>query len=114
MVKGVLICILLLLAISGLCDIIHSVRSWMISAKRPRYNISVVYLNQETAFSQLKFIAEQYRWYGTDFAEYVIAVTDGVCKKDILNYEKTFAEMGFIFCPCSAVENVLRSLMKGN
>lgn len=113
MIKGVLICILLLLAISGICDIIHSVRSWLISSERPRNNISVIYLKEGTALSQLKYIAEQYRWYGTDFAEYYIAVTDELKNNDISDLEKAFAESVFIFCPSSAVPNVIKSLMKG-
>ena len=92
MIKGILICVLLLLAVSGICDIIHSVRSWLISSERPRNNISVLYLKEGTAFSQLKYIAEQYRWFGADFAEYYIAVTDELKHNDIVDLEKTFAE----------------------
>lgn len=114
MVKGVLICIVLLLAISGLCDIIHNIRSWVLSSKKPRNTISVVYLREDSAFSQLKYIAEQHHWYGTDFAEYYIAITDELSYKEIENYENNFAKYGFIFCPSAVVSNVLKSLMKGN
>lgn len=114
MIKGVFIVIVLLLSVSGLCDIIHTLRIWLFSSKRPRNNICVIYLKAEKAVSQLKFIREQYRWCGTDFAEYIIAVTDDLNQENIDALRDMFEDSGFIFCPLSAVPNVLRSLSKGN
>lgn len=113
MIKGVLICITVLLAVSGLCDIIHTIRSWVFSSKRPRNNYSIIYLKCGDAVSQLKFVNEQYRWYGTDFAEYIIAITDDVSNEELKQLEQAFDGNEYIFCPSVALPNVLRSISSG-
>lgn len=114
MIKGVLIFILLLLSVSGLCDLIHTIRCWIISSKRPRNNICTVYLNSSNTFSQLRFVLEQYRWYGGDFSEYIVAITDELSDDEVSEYEQIFDKSKIIFCPSSSLANVLKSLKKGN
>ncbi|MBP3706341.1 MAG: hypothetical protein J6J13_03715 [Clostridia bacterium] len=114
MIKGALIVILILLSISGICDIVHTIRMWIFAPKRPYNNICVIFLRENQANSQLRFIREQYRWYGNDFAEHIIAVTDDLSEEENNQCKNQFDNSEIIFSTNKAIPNIMRSLTKGS
>ncbi len=74
MVKGILISCVFLLAVAGVCEIIHLMRLYFVSDKKRNVNYSLVFLRKNRALNQLRYLYEQLLWQGGTYADVVIAV----------------------------------------
>lgn len=110
MVKVILIIAVSLLAISGICELIHSICILMVIPRRPVNNYCVLYLDSENAYYQLRFAVEQMRWQNNHFAEKIIAVTDEADDEQLNKCKILVEENGIILCPSDALANVIRSI----
>ncbi len=67
--------LLLFLSVVGLCDIIHCVRLSLLDIKGEANKIICCKLNGKFADLQLRFVIEQYNWFGRKYADKVIAIS---------------------------------------
>ena len=78
MVKGILISLLFLLAVAGICEIIHLIRLYFVSDNIKNVNYTVVFLRKKRALNQLRYLYEQLLWQGDTYADTIIAIDRGL------------------------------------
>ncbi len=74
MVKGILISCVFLLAVAGMCEVIHLIRLYFVSDKQRNFNYSLVFLRKNRALNQLRYLYEQLVWQGGTYADTIIAI----------------------------------------
>lgn len=74
MVKGFLMAVLLVLAVAGICEVIHLIRLYLASDGKKNINYALVFLRSGRAVSQLKYMYEQLLWQGNGYADAIIGV----------------------------------------
>lgn len=74
MIKGIFAVIILLFAVSGICELIHSLKVFSLSQKDGNFNYCVVWLKSGFALEQLMYVNEQRSWHGHRYCESVLAV----------------------------------------
>lgn len=114
LIKTVLLVCLVVLAVSGICEIIHSVRLILIRPSRRSGAVCVIWLKKGSAVSQLRFVCEQLRWWGKDFAEHIIAVSSDISGEELETCMKTAAESLVTLCPSDVLESVIASVSANN
>lgn len=78
MVKYILYAVVLLLALSGLAEVLNWLKCRLIAPKKKAHTCSVLYLTDDDARQQMIFAAEQRLWHGKGYADDMIAVGDGL------------------------------------
>lgn len=66
---------LLFLSVVGLCDIIHCVRISLLDIKSESNKILCCKLKGKLADLQLRFVVEQYNWFGRKYADKIVAIS---------------------------------------
>ena len=84
MIKAILLTLAVIFAVLGLCDIIYAVKSAFLFPGVKTNGYFVLRLKKGFALQQLKYYAEKKRWYGNEFCDKIIAITD-----DLDNSEKS-------------------------
>ncbi len=74
MVKGFLMATLLVLAVAGICEIIHLIRLYFASDGKKNINYALVFLRNGRALYQLQYMYEQLLWQGNGYADTIIGV----------------------------------------
>ncbi len=97
-IKGILIVLTFVFAISGLCELIHSIRLLFLSPLKKKTVYSVVVLKPQEALSQVSFASEQLNWLGNDYAEKAIAITDAVSDTELEACHRAAEGKNIIFC----------------
>lgn len=110
-IEGIFISLGVILAILGLCELLHTIHLASIFKKKQVKLLSVVFLKPEHSVLQLKFATEQRRWLGSDFAEYVIGVTDGITDTELKVCELFAKENGIILCSKELLSRVADNLV---
>ena len=68
-------CFLMLLpTMLGIAELIHMLKSALISRKGKNFSYTVVVLENETAISQLLYQIEKYQWQGKGYTQNIIAI----------------------------------------
>ncbi len=70
--KTVLILACLILAVFGLSEFMHILKLYQIFPKPKLLTHIVVDLKNETATKQIRYICEQYLWYGKRYADFIV------------------------------------------
>lgn len=83
MIKTVIFASVIILSMIGLGDVLH--RLWMLFYKTKGKKIILLPLENNTAAMQIKEAAAQLRWYGRDFADTIVCISD--CLDDAENEE---------------------------
>ena len=73
MLKYICFFILIIFALFGLCEALHSLKLKLILGKGKINSKLVVFLENGTAEKQLTFVGEQYIWLGKKYADSVVA-----------------------------------------
>lgn len=111
MIKIILTTVLFLLAIGGLCELLHSVRMFFVLPKRRYYNYSVVYLKSGKAVQQLRSAVIQQKWHGVCYAEYVIGVYDATLTDSELKICREAAgSCNALICPLEYIKDAIESI----
>lgn len=76
MIKVLLSVLTALLAISGLCELIYTIRLFFLTPHVKTKGYIVVYLRQNFALEQLRYIFEKQKWNGEGYAACIVAITD--------------------------------------
>ena len=74
MVKGFLMATLLVLAVAGICEIIHLIRLHLVSDGKKNTNYALVFLRNGRALCQLRYAYEQFLWQGNGYADTIIGI----------------------------------------
>lgn len=109
-IEAILITAGMILAVFGLGELLHTLRLAFIFKKKEVKLLSVVFLRQGGAVSQLCFAAEQKNWLDGDFAEYVVAVTDGLSDDELAECREIAEQNGFVLCRKSELLRVAENL----
>lgn len=76
MIKAVFLSIAVVFASLGICDFIHTIKTAFLFPKVKVNSYSVLFLKSGHAVSQLRFFAAKLRWYGSEYCDRIIALTD--------------------------------------
>ena len=85
-----ILCVIFL-SIIGLSEIIHSLQLKLYKTKKSMNKIMLCILNDNTAELDLRFLAEQYKWLGKEFADKVYCINN-VKSSDTYNQLNSFAK----------------------
>ena len=110
-IKTILTVIGFILAVIGLCELIHATRLTFLSPKIKKKSISVIWLKPDSAMEQIGFAAEQLCWQGNDYADYTLAVTDLLTEEELDGCRPTANGRNIIFCKASNLEGLLCRLL---
>lgn len=83
MVKGLLISLVFILAVAGICEIIHLIRLYLVSDSQRNVNYSLVFLRKGRALNQLRYVYEQLLWQGGTYADAIIAIDCGLDEDEL-------------------------------
>lgn len=106
MIETVLLAIGVILAVSGLCELIHTIRLFFIMPKKGRRGMMIIWLKSGIAEQQIKFAQTQYAWYGDTYADHIIAVTSELCEEELDFCRNLTADKNIILCPSEALTHV--------
>lgn len=106
MIESVLLAIGIILAVSGLCELIHTIRLAFLIPKKGRRGIMVIWLKSGIAAQQLKFADEQVLWYGNTYADHIIAVTSELSEEELNECRILTADNDIILCPSETLAHV--------
>ena len=70
--KMLLFLIMLIFAVFGFSEFLHILKLRIIFPKRKMYSHLVINLQNDIAERQLLFACEQYKWYRSDFADFIL------------------------------------------
>lgn len=106
MIETVLLAIGIIFAVSGLCDLIHTIRLAFIMPKKGRRGIVLLWLKSGIAEQQIKFAMAQITWYGNTYADHIIAVTSELSDEELAECRSLTADNDIILCPIDALTHV--------
>ncbi len=111
MIKIVLMTVVILLAIAGLCELLHSIRLFFVLPERRYYNYSVIHLKCGKAVRQLRSAVIQQKWLGVCYSEYVVAVYDATLTDNELEICREVAKSAnAVLCPIKYVKEAIESI----
>ena len=80
-IKYIAMAVVILLAVLGLSELMHGINLHIIAPRSKAVTFSVVFLSGSDAEQQLSFAAEQQKWFGGAYSDYIIAVNNGLSEK---------------------------------
>ncbi len=83
MIEYILIISAFVLAVSGLAELLHFLRLLLCRPKKQKNIYSLVLLKSGDAVNQLNFALAQQKWYGSFYADKIIAVNDGLSESEL-------------------------------
>lgn len=105
MVKSLLLVILMFLAISGLCELIYTLKMMFYYPSLRVKNFALIILEQDCAVRQLNFIWQKIKWHGDAFAVGVIAIVDKIDDKEIIKCNGFINDKNIILCSAINLKN---------
>ena len=88
MIEALLLTLAVVFASLGLCDFLHTLKTMFLFPGIKAESYCIVFLKPEHAACQLRFLAFKLRWYGSEFADGIIAVTDELSERERALCEK--------------------------
>lgn len=82
------------LMLIGLCDLLHSTWMLILKPKNKTKGIYITYLNGVSDYLSLTQLYEKQKWYGNDFADTVVVVTDTDTNAEL---REEFSSKGIVF-----------------
>lgn len=110
-IEGIFISLGVVLAILGLCELLHTIHLATFFKKREVRLLSVIFLKPEQSVSQLMFATEQQRWLGSDFAEYIVGITDDLSEEELNNCKLLASKNAIILCSKEMLSRVTENLV---
>lgn len=95
MIEAIFLTVAVIFTVLGICDFIHTVRSFFLFPKIKTESFCVLFLKDGYAQNQLRYFAAKLRWYGNGYCDRIIAVTDELCDTEIALCER--------YCYCSDI-----------
>ena len=88
MIEALLLTFAVIFASLGVCEFLHTLKTAFLFPGIKTKSCCVIFLRTQYAICQLRFFAAKLRWYGSEFADGVIAVTDELSQNEIALCEK--------------------------
>lgn len=110
MIKAFFIVVIMLFALLGLTEFIHGTAAHIYSEKGKNKTAYVVYLTEEKADEQLKYMVTQSVWMGEDFAERLVAVTDALSEETLCLIKDFAYKNDIILVPSCILSNVINAI----
>ena len=110
MVKGILTVLIILFAVSGLCEFIHSVRLFFILPEKERSSLCVIRLQQGKAVQQLRFVLHQSHWLGSLYADKVVAISDGIESEELDVCKNLIESSDIVLCSSETFEYIVENI----
>ena len=70
----IVLLLILLLSVIGLCDIIHSIKLALLKVKNGKNKLMFCVLKDESSELSLRYVIEQHKWSGKQFADKIVVV----------------------------------------
>lgn len=98
MIKTLLLIILIVFAVSGICEFIYALRLLFFRPKKPFKNYILIFLSDKYALKQLMFIWQKILWHGDNFGSGIVAITDDIDTKEILQCQEFAKGKNILLC----------------
>lgn len=107
MVKTILLLLLLIFAVAGICELIYNFKMIFHFPGKKFNKYVFVVLDEGFAVRQLDFLWQKMRWQGDGFANGIIALTDKLKTKEIINCAEYIKDKSIVLCPLDEVSEFL-------
>jgi len=97
---------LIFFSVVGICDIIHSIHIRLILPRKCFKKIMICQLDNKDYATQLNYLLEQYKWYGTKCFDKFICL----CETDIPKIDNFEFKDEFCFINCKDTEKLYEEL----
>lgn len=101
----IFIFIFLIPSMLGLAEILHLIKTYILSGKNKPRKLLLVYLKGDDALLQLKGVLEEFNWQGKRLAERIIAVDCGA--KDFELCKNLAQKCGILYCDIKDFKDVI-------
>lgn len=111
MIKTAFFILTVILAVSGICEFIHTV---ILLFKRPECGqkaVSVIRLEKGNAIKQLSYAFEQLRWHGDAFAFHIIALSSDIEDIELEECRRFAAQLPITLCGLAQLEHVTEEIL---
>lgn len=109
MVKAILLTITVVFAALGLCDFIYTVKSMCFYSGVKSDNCFIFFLRSGNAYGQLKYYSYKLKWYGDEFCDKIIALTDDISAIEMADCEKFCYGNKIYLCHFKDIKKVINS-----
>ena len=113
MIKAIILTITVVFSVLGLCDFIYAIKSMFLYSGAKSDNYFIVFLKSGHAYTQLKYYSYKLRWYGGEFCDKIIALTDGLSEIEIADCEELCYGTKIYLCRFKNIKNVINSFKIG-
>ncbi len=110
MIKTVLTIIVILFAVLGLSEFLHSLRLACFSLGPKRKTATVIVLDEDRAVEQLSYVISQSCWFGPQYSECIIAVTDSLSEETLRDCREYTKTSNVILVPNEYISNVINAV----
>lgn len=102
-VKSIILLCLLLLIVTGVCEIIYIIKMLINYPGTRVKNYSIIILKKNYALKQLNYIWQKIKWYGDSYALGVIALTDALDNNEISKCSKFALGKNITLCSTNSI-----------
>ena len=113
MIKALLLTFAIIFAALGICDFIHTLRSGIMFPDIKTKKYCVLFLKSGHAVSQLRYFAFKIRWYGSEFCDGLIAVSDDLLETEYAACERFCYGLNIRLCRFENMDSVINELEIG-
>ncbi|MBO4433239.1 MAG: hypothetical protein J5852_06905 [Clostridia bacterium] len=107
MIEAILLTLAVVFASLGICEFLHTVKTAFLFPGIKTKNYCILFLKTEYAVCQLRFFAAKLRWYGSEYADGIIAVTDELSKSELASCERFCYGANIRLCRFGDIENII-------
>ncbi|MBR4911162.1 MAG: hypothetical protein IKZ47_07595 [Clostridia bacterium] len=107
MIKTIILTLAVTFSALGICDFLHTLRSTLLLPDVKTNKYSVLFLKHGHALSQLRFISFKLRWYGGEFADRVLAISDDLDPAEIALCEKYSYGSSIRICSLCDISSII-------
>lgn len=109
MIEAVFLVIAVIFAALGLCDFLHILKTVRLFPGIKTLSYCIIALREGYAQNQLRFFASKHRWYGNEYCDKIIAVTDDLEATELASCERYCYGTGIYLCRLGEIDGILKS-----
>ena len=113
MIEAILLTVAVVFAALGICDFLHILKTLFLFPGIKTENYSLVFLKRGYAICQLRFFAAKLRWYGDEYANGIIAVTDELSQSESALCERCCYGANIRLCSFNDLNNIIGEIDEG-
>ena len=103
-----------LLAIAGLCELIYTIKLFLLSPSKKPLSFIIIYLKKNIALEQLTYIFEKLKWNGESYATQIVAITDNIYDSECLLCNEFAIEHNIVLSKFEDIEITLKEICSYN